>query len=409
MLAFFAFCLPLLGILSPHGTIYPLIASSVISYIRARKHPITHSIDFSFSFIKLKLISRVFLFWIFLSCLWAPFTGKSFVIFLKVFAITTATALWFSHIKRHNIIEILCKFLFISSLIVCIFGIIDNVFHLKLIEHFRHVGAAKAYTQATIVLLLNYWVVLPWLMKKNQKLLLLLYVLCHFLLFNMVDCLTVSVGFILSHIGYALFSVRPNMSYKTLRSLLIFSMLTAPLIGLFFTQERVWDINQHIRDESAIHRLHIWHSISERVIKAPFAGYGLDSSRDRKHFETPTPHVILDANNQINAYDAPPVLCMHPHNFILQIWYELGFIGVLLCMAGLLTLLKYIVSFEDKIQKTCAMGLYLSMLSVGAFSVGVWQSWWLATLGYLFPILLIMHTQQRAQNTLEAEYEIISE
>ena len=77
-------------------------------------------------------------------------------------------------------------------------------------------------------------------------------------------------------------------------------------------------VNQYgnIIPDSAQHRIHIWHFVAQHAAERPFLGYGINNSEHIK--------------KQYSWATGPEknLLPSHPHNIILQIWIELGIIGL---------------------------------------------------------------------------------
>jgi O-antigen ligase len=95
-------------------------------------------------------------------------------------------------------------------------------------------------------------------------------------------------------------------------------------------------------------------------------------------------HCII-SNVKAPIYSYPVAITeglpLHPHNFILQVTLELGFIGTFfllflahLCIQGI---------FKLRIYPLCMGALaatFSSFLIIASISYGIWQSWWICTL-----------------------------
>lgn len=104
-------------------------------------------------------------------------------------------------------------------------------------------------------------------------------------------------------------------------------------------------------------RTEIWSAAAARILEHPFRGAGLDASRS---FGTSIP--------------------LHPHNGALQLWLELGVVGVLIACAFWLLLSRRIarVAQARPAAGQVAAATYAAYFTVGSLSFGVWQEWWLA-------------------------------
>ncbi len=113
------------------------------------------------------------------------------------------------------------------------------------------------------------------------------------------------------------------------------------------------------------YRVEIWNRVHDLIGARPGMGYGFDSAR-------------------VLAQGAG-VTFLHPHNGLLQVWLELGAVGVALLLAWAAVSLRGYLSCarESRALATCAA----TMTAVAVFwlvSFGIWQGWWLAAIGLAF-------------------------
>ena len=126
------------------------------------------------------------------------------------------------------------------------------------------------------------------------------------------------------------------------------------------------------------HRVQIWSFTAERILHRPLFGYGLDGSRAIPTSDLAPGFLPL-------GHDHPEP---HPHNIFLQIWLELGVVGVILTGAFVVQLIQHSASLPRRTQVfMLAMGT--AWLTIATFAFGVWQGWWLALLAYLIMLVLI--------------------
>jgi len=132
---------------------------------------------------------------------------------------------------------------------------------------------------------------------------------------------------------------------------------------------------------SFVHRIEIWHFASNLALQQPLLGWGLDSSRSLAE------RVFVSRG----GYEFP-VLPLHPHNAILQIWLELGFVGVLFGIATGLTVLRQIGRLPRESQPV-ALAAFAGTLAMVSVAYGIWQAWWL---GALILSMLTIHVLARS-------------
>lgn len=120
------------------------------------------------------------------------------------------------------------------------------------------------------------------------------------------------------------------------------------------------------------HRLGIWRHVAGKALEQPWRGHGFDASR-----------YFGRAGDTIKALKGGPrleALPLHPHNAVLQLWLELGIIGIaafLLIFAGIVRTIWSLGGHA--ILGAAATASLASYLTVALLSFGVWQSWWHAT------------------------------
>jgi exopolysaccharide production protein ExoQ len=123
---------------------------------------------------------------------------------------------------------------------------------------------------------------------------------------------------------------------------------------------------------SAHHRLAVWQFSGSKAAEHPLLGWGMESSR-----------VIPGAEDRLDTLWITPTgidkgsltgtrLPLHPHNALLQIWLELGLVGVVL------TLL--LVGLATRDRRPASLACLTATLVVASVSYGIWQSWWISAL-----------------------------
>jgi O-antigen ligase len=133
-------------------------------------------------------------------------------------------------------------------------------------------------------------------------------------------------------------------------------------------------------DTSYTHRLFIWHSVTKQLFERFWTGFGFGSSRYRFLSVSGDDIIILNGPEKIVLFS--PENCLHPHNFMLQFWLELGAIGV--GLACLTWVLYWYNNYEKSTSYTIAF--WGSALCVAATGISIWQTWWLTLLVVLVPV-----------------------
>ena len=163
-------------------------------------------------------------------------------------------------------------------------------------------------------------------------------------------------------------------------TLVVLATVAAPLLMISFSP-----LQRHV-DEfpklsgSAYHRLLIWDATSDLIQNRPLLGHGFDASRALGAKFDPSVVELNRRGEMVYRASAHP-LPLHPHNMALQIWLELGLVG-LLYFSGLVAAL--VISVWRMTATPIARDLFLGMLVSGTvvafIAYGAWQNWWQSTL-----------------------------
>jgi exopolysaccharide production protein ExoQ len=132
---------------------------------------------------------------------------------------------------------------------------------------------------------------------------------------------------------------------------------------------------------SATARILIWNFVDRNIRERPILGWGLDASRRMPGGKERV---------WVTTCDAPPdapfpsidgeVLPLHPHNAVLQIWLELGGVGVLAALFGLVASLWRFYRAHPGRSAAVLTPMAAAGLSVALISFGIWQEWWVSVL-----------------------------
>jgi len=176
----------------------------------------------------------------------------------------------------------------------------------------------------------------------------------------------------------ALLYVRRGAGARTLAALSMLAILTAPLTlprlahlpGVFAAADAFKD--------SAGHRLLIWSFTGERIAERPLLGWGLDSAR-----------AIPGGKDEIRP--AQNWLPLHPHDSALQLWLELGAPGAALfaLLVGFLWL-RLGEAPWPRLYAASAGGSLFAASAIASSGWGIWQEWWLGTLGLALFAVIVM-------------------
>lgn len=174
---------------------------------------------------------------------------------------------------------------------------------------------------------------------------------------------------------------------------LITFLLPLFVLQLGFSAERISQMIE-VRNSASIsfvYRMYTWEFVMKRIHERPFGGWGIDSS---KRFGGETGAVISDP---IMGDLGEPVP-LHPHNGVLQIWLELGLVGV----AGVLIFLARGLHLLDQRCRTApdriwAFSSVFLLICFFLFSYSAFSSTWVALL--IFASAMLTGLTNRGQDT----------
>ena len=144
------------------------------------------------------------------------------------------------------------------------------------------------------------------------------------------------------------------------------------------------------------HRLNILQFVSQKVWERPILGHGFKASRrigkvQQRAYEA----LMVKTKKEIARGDwdhlskldrkkmvtiSHHLLPLHPHNIPMQIWLELGLVGIILYL-GIIFGIGWIVWTwrGPPIWAAAVSASTASYLTVSSISFGAWQNWWIAT------------------------------
>ncbi len=132
---------------------------------------------------------------------------------------------------------------------------------------------------------------------------------------------------------------------------------------------------------SVIHRLLVWEFASKEALKKPLFGHGIGTSRLIGQ------NIILNIPNTNSEIKGG--IPLHPHNNFIEIWLELGIIGISIISFIWFKIIKYgyYLRKQSFILGTGACTSIVTMFIICNLSFGFFQAWWMSSLGLIFLII----------------------
>jgi O-antigen ligase len=131
---------------------------------------------------------------------------------------------------------------------------------------------------------------------------------------------------------------------------------------------------------SYTHRLIIWSFVYNKTLEKPILGYGIGNSR----FVPVAQSDMVQYNRNDSTEEKRTLLSplpLHPHNNIMQVFIELGALGLLLMSVYMWNILKKVKNIasekQDIIWHAAATSMIINYFCIGMISFNMWQSWWM--------------------------------
>ena len=170
------------------------------------------------------------------------------------------------------------------------------------------------------------------------------------------------------------------LSLLPMLRLAAYSAIAVAMLAVPFSLPVLEDLTRSLpgvvqADGHTEHRLVIWKAYSETIKTRPVVGGGMRADRVIGKDE-------LAERSDITRFNEPPT---HPHNFILEIWTNLGLIGAALAAAiiGTVGLITGTMARRHARLTTQVFGAAFVYASTGASAV---QVWWLAIIVLVFTV-----------------------
>ena len=133
---------------------------------------------------------------------------------------------------------------------------------------------------------------------------------------------------------------------------------------------------------SIIHRLLVWEYVANEIYKKPLLGYGTGTSRLIGQ------NIILNVPN--TNQEIKGGIPLHPHNNFLEIWLELGLLGIIIINILWMKIIKYGIQMrqDSYIIGTGVCSSIVTIFIISNLSFGVFQAWWMSSIALIFLIIL---------------------
>jgi len=363
-----AFIIPIFALFAPLGmaTIFALLAlHPIMLFIKQGKlGNIWNDSD-------VNKIIVIFFAYSLISSFWAINPHETIGLWVQVLGFFIGSMGLFAYLPQINDKAIILKALLVGVVLALVFanieiftdGFISQAFGVsyKVSNKFDIV----IFNRGASVLSLMSWAVIYYLVSlRKTKAALAIFIAVLLTLFRL-DSLSTVLGFLVS--GAFIF---PFVYYKGQKALKALSILAVVGVFSFAAVAAMIDAHKMVGNVPVIpgaasdNRLYIWDYSAKQALKKPVFGWGLNSSRS---------YPVLESD-YVQGGRSP--LPLHPHNNTLQVWLELGVVGLVIFSAFLWLILTRIAKtiYEPYMLASCT-ALFANYFLIGQTGYGIWQGW----------------------------------
>lgn len=327
----------------------------------------------------LKFVASALILWCALSCFWSPDILKSIQTLLMVlFFISMGLAARPLQKEKSALIQRAFFWGFAISIILFIIeykadGVLSKTFR-SIFQPNKVSFALYMLDRGCSFLSLSAWVVIGSLLRRDKNIeAFLVYLLILGLLF-ISDSLASFVGFSLGAITFGLLSISKRSVILIIAGILAYC-IAMPIVSQRIDPMKI-ATEVDLLPSSSKHRIFIWNFTANKSLEEKVSGHGFDSSRH-----------IGQHDKVIYGNESMPLLPLHPHNSVMQILLETGWIGLVLYALLISSILMTIVRCsKNMVSAAC----FINYLFIGMVSFGMWQIWWVASAAFIFSMIKIL-------------------
>lgn len=367
-----AFIIPTISMFSPQAMAPIFILTALYpSYIFIRRGQLKSFVMNS----KVNKILLVLLVYALISSLWAIAPSESlnlwgrmllvFISYMALFAYTSDEIDFRKKILKSLFYGIIVA-LVIANIEIFSDGAISNFF--GILYKVSHKFDLVIFNRGANVINIMSWPIVCYLFSEKKYKIAVVFVIAIFLTIIQLDSLSSIIGLA---IGSIIFVLVYFMGQKILKILSVFAVCGVFIVA--FAAKNL-DADKVIGNVPAIPgaasnmRLYIWDYTAKQAYKKPFFGWGFNASRNYP----------VEKKDYVDGGRSP--LPLHPHNNVLQIWLELGAVGLALFAAFLFFSLRQISKMDTPpyVMASCA-ALFSDYFIIGETGFGIWQNWWVCS------------------------------
>ena len=319
------------------------------------------------------------LLWAGLSTLWSPSISGGLLLVVQVAGVMLAGALVVAAAEcldadsRDRALVALCFFgpiflvLVLSELLNN--GVIAQALHGSRAVHNGHFNEVLYDRTAAIGAILA-WPAAYALWRRLGRLAAIFFLLLLVAALFELEMTAARLAFFIGGLAFLISFWKPRPVIRGLLILLLAGILALPPVVIATgIADRFPAIAEKLAETntSSKHRLFIAQFVLNKIAERPIVGHGFDASRNLPGGQTP-------------SVGGQPILPLHPHDAILQVWLELGAVGALIAALVVALVLHAIDRLGPRREAAAvACASFAAFFTMAVMSYGIWQNWWLMT------------------------------
>lgn len=380
-----------LSLMTPHGVVWEVIIGGSVGLYYSRKQILTNlPKPLVYTLLAIPL-------WGIVTVLWAEYPGNSFIMGLKILALIILGLYWcrltlsLSQDTRKSLIKALTGGLFLSLFFLNLDFWCGNLW-----QAFWGKSSSKAFAQGSLLISLATWPAILWIFYHPRSLqwrlsLIICLLFSVFWTLFQIDCDTSFIGLFLGLCIFLGTLFLPRVASRGMRLFLPLFIISFPFISLYaFKPESIPTYNAYIYSSSYLDRLYIWNEVATSILEHPWRGIGMNGTPHHKKTQESREWLYIDKKGKLHK-NKTMRFGMHPHNAILQLWLELGFLGVILGVLLTYQILLHIYcSRLRSVEKAIAAGLFTGTFMIVWVNLGFWQNWWVSGLWIIIGLTVMM-------------------
>ena len=250
-----------------------------------------------------------------------------------------------------------------------------------------HYFALYWLDRGSALLSLFSWAPIYLLLAHRKRLLALIVYLATLSILLTSDSDSSVLAFLLAGIVF-LFSYFANAKLLLAIPVAIISyVIVMPIIAKIIDPEYISQIWGNILPMSYIHRIFIWNFAINGAMDSLLIGKGIDAS---KYLANEGATFIVFKGITMS------LMPRHPHNNVIQIFLELGLVGLCLLSSYIWQIMSCFIKIhkKERIYSSILIAVFINYFVIGMISFNLWQAWWLMVIVYLALILSFVRDEQ---------------